>query len=609
MDTRGPDRRLIDGRFELLDRLGSGGMGTVWRARDIMLQREVALKEVRPPDPSAQETDPARVRMLRERVLREARALARLAHPQVVTIHHIVESPHEPHPWIVMELVRGQSLHDRLDQGPLPVLEALRVGRGVLSALRAAHDAGIHHRDVKPANVLLRTDGSPVLTDFGIAVLRESSSLTATGDLIGSPEYIAPERIRGEEGNPASDLWSLGMLLYVALEGVHPLRRDTSLSTLVAVLDEPIPAPVRSGALTPVLNALLVRDTTARPDAARLERMFTEAEGDAQRWTPTSAVGAPSPPLGVTPSATPPAASNPYAASSATPPAVSNPYAAQNPTPPAGHPAQPGPYGMPVSDTPPTGYGPPAPFGPVIGLRPPGYPTVVPPPRRKQWRTTAIVVSAAAALTAVVVLAVNGLPGGGDTDNGKSNTPSSSSGDTDAGNGRATGGAGQDGAAQADTATLPPSKETKNLLTPDSVRAAVKAFEDKTKTTKFFEFTVYEEYAIAEVPVQGSRKKYDRWVYRNGYAAKEGPGGTVIGTDGGPVDVSKVKWDILPALMKKADKDLGIAKPTMRYVIVRGPVFEAVPTVNIYLSDAYSSSGYLAADFNGAVLKTYPAEN
>lgn len=222
MNTRGADRRLIDGRFELLDRLGSGGMGTVWRARDIVLHREVALKEVRPADPAMQDADPARARMLSERVLREARALARLAHPQVVTIHHIVESADSPYPWIVMELVRGHSLHDRLGQGPLAVPEALTVGRGVLAALRAAHAEGIQHRDVKPANVLLRPDGSPVLTDFGIAALRESTSLTATGDLIGSPEYIAPERIRGEEGNPASDLWSLGMLLYVALEGDIP---------------------------------------------------------------------------------------------------------------------------------------------------------------------------------------------------------------------------------------------------------------------------------------------------------------------------------------------------------------------------------------------------
>ncbi|MET8630124.1 serine/threonine-protein kinase [Kitasatospora sp. NPDC004669] len=285
MNTGGSDTRLIDGRFELLERLGGGGMGLVWRARDVVLHREVALKEVRPPDPAAFDGDPRAARVMRERVLREARSLARLSDPHVVTIHHIVDLPEFPHPWLVMELVTGGSLHDRLARGPLSPLEAAGLGRGVLSALRAAHAAGIQHRDVKPGNVLLRPDGTPVLTDFGIAALRESTSLTTTGGLIGSPEYIAPERIRGEEGNPASDLWSLGMTLYVAVEGRHPLRRATSLATLAAVLDEPIPPPVRSGALAPVLSALLVRDTAARPDAEQLDRLLAAAEAAAEAET------------------------------------------------------------------------------------------------------------------------------------------------------------------------------------------------------------------------------------------------------------------------------------------------------------------------------------
>ncbi|WTJ96627.1 serine/threonine protein kinase [Streptomyces sp. NBC_01537] len=249
-------------------------MGLVWRARDTMLHREVALKEVRPPE-DAQEGE----RQLRERVLREARALARVQHPNVVTIHHIVDQPGLPHPWLVMELVEGGSLQDRLEHGPLSPAEAARVGRGVLAGLRAAHAEGVHHRDVKPANVMLRRDGTPVLTDFGIATLRDATRLTSTGGLIGSPEFIAPERIRGEEGNPASDLWSLGMLLYVAVEGRHPLRRENSLATLVAVMDEPLPPPIRSGALTPVLLELLVRDTAARPDADRLDRLLADVAG------------------------------------------------------------------------------------------------------------------------------------------------------------------------------------------------------------------------------------------------------------------------------------------------------------------------------------------
>ncbi|MGW4897945.1 protein kinase domain-containing protein, partial [Kitasatospora sp. NPDC004240] len=281
MNAEGSETRLVDGRFELLQRLGGGGMGLVWRARDNALHREVALKEVRPPDPAIAAADPDGARELRERVLREARALARLQHPNVVIIHHIVDSAEHPHPWLVMELVSGGSLADRLARGPLSVTEAARLGRGVLSALRAAHAAGIQHRDVKPGNVLLRPDGTPVLTDFGIAAMHGATALTATGSLIGSPEFIAPERIRGEEGNPSSDLWSLGMMLYVAVEGHHPLRRATTLATLAAVLDEPLPPPVRCGPLGPLLSALLARDPAQRPDAEQLDRALAAAESGA----------------------------------------------------------------------------------------------------------------------------------------------------------------------------------------------------------------------------------------------------------------------------------------------------------------------------------------
>lgn len=230
MNHGGAQRELIDGRFEPLQQLGGGGMGVVWRAYDTALDREVALKEVRPADPAIAAADPEGARTVRERVLREARALARLQHPNVVTIHHIIDTAEYPHPYLVMELVHGGSLADRLTSGPLGVPEAARIGRGVLAALRAAHAGGIQHRDVKPGNILLRADGTPVLTDFGIATLHDATALTAAGSLIGSPEYMAPERIRGHEGGPASDLWSLAMTLYVALEGRHPLRRSGTQS-------------------------------------------------------------------------------------------------------------------------------------------------------------------------------------------------------------------------------------------------------------------------------------------------------------------------------------------------------------------------------------------
>ncbi|MFF4764293.1 protein kinase [Streptomyces sp. NPDC001292] len=289
---------LVDGRFRLVEQLGSGGMGTVWRARDTVLHREVALKAVRS---DAEVSD-----VSRERVLREARALARLNHPNVVTIHHIVDVDADPHPWLVMELVSGPSLQERLSAGPMTPVEAAGLGRQVLSALRAAHAVGVHHRDVKPANVLLRADGTAVLTDFGIAGLRGATSLTATGELVGSPEYIAPERIRGLDDDPASDLWSLGLLLYVSVEGVSPLRRATALATLAAVLDEPVPPPVRSGALAPVLQALLVRDPAARPDAEQLDAMLVRVEsGSAPRWE-QSTLAAPVPPPPALPPGYPP---------------------------------------------------------------------------------------------------------------------------------------------------------------------------------------------------------------------------------------------------------------------------------------------------------------
>ncbi|UNS96534.1 protein kinase [Streptomyces tubbatahanensis] len=319
---------VVDGRFELLERLGAGGMGTVWRARDTALDREVALKEVRQPalgpgpDPDEAQAAPEGpgAGAPRERVLREARALARLSHPHVVTIHHIVDAG--PCPWLVMELVRGPSLEQRLASGPLEPREAARLGREVLAALRTAHAAGVHHRDVKPGNVLLREDGSAVLTDFGIAALQGSATVTATGEFLGSPEFVAPERVRGVEDDPAGDLWSLGLTLYVSTEAHSPLRRATTLATIAAVLDDPVPPPVRSGALGPVLEAVLVRDPAARPTAEALERMLADvAEGRAATpYLPTET----SMPVR-SPSALPPGTVAPGTALSGTGPSATDP--------------------------------------------------------------------------------------------------------------------------------------------------------------------------------------------------------------------------------------------------------------------------------------------
>ncbi|NKI43813.1 bifunctional serine/threonine-protein kinase/glutamate ABC transporter substrate-binding protein [Streptomyces physcomitrii] len=269
---------MIDDRFELVRRLGGGGMGVVWLARDLVLHRDVALKEVHPPDPGLASYDPEAAAALRARVLREARALARIVHPNVVTMHHIIDRGERTYPLLVMELVTGGSLQDLLDRGTLPPVEAATLGRGILAGLRAAHAAHIQHRDIKPPNILLRGDGHPLLTDFGIAAVHGSTVLTVAGSVIGTPDYMAPERVAGQDGGPAADLWSLALTLYVAVEGRNPLRRANTLATLAAVLSEDVPPPRQAGPLTRALTAVLVRDPALRPDAEALDRLLAEAE-------------------------------------------------------------------------------------------------------------------------------------------------------------------------------------------------------------------------------------------------------------------------------------------------------------------------------------------
>jgi serine/threonine protein kinase len=259
--------RLIAGRYRLLSPLGEGGMGTVWRARDEVLHREVAVKEVRAPA-GLPTTD---VERMYARLEREAWAAARVANRNVVTVYDVATQ--DGRPWIVMELVRGISLADQLDaEGPLAPARVAHIGAEVLAALRAAHEAGVLHRDVKPANVLLSNDGRVVLTDFGIATVEGTSALTMTGEVIGSPEFLAPERALGRTPGPESDLWSLGVLLYAAVEGNSPFRQDTPLSTLRAIVDEELPPPRRAGPLAPVIEGLLRKDPAERLPADRAER-------------------------------------------------------------------------------------------------------------------------------------------------------------------------------------------------------------------------------------------------------------------------------------------------------------------------------------------------
>ncbi|MFI8088096.1 protein kinase [Streptomyces sp. NPDC086080] len=288
---------LVAGRYRLGESIGSGGMGRVWRAHDEVLHRTVAIKEL---TAALYVSDSERITLL-ARTRAEARAAARINHSAVVTVHDVLE--HDGRPWIVMELVEGHSLADTLkDQERVEPREAARIGLWVLRALRAAHTAGVLHRDVKPGNVLLGKDGRVLLTDFGIAQIDGDTAITRTGEVVGSVDYLAPERVRGHDPGPSSDLWALGATLYTAVEGLSPFRRTSPLTTMQAVVEEEADEPRHAGPLAPVISALLRKDPATRPDVSQTEQLLAEAaEGRrpraAQEYVPTRAVDAPAPPV------------------------------------------------------------------------------------------------------------------------------------------------------------------------------------------------------------------------------------------------------------------------------------------------------------------------
>ncbi|MDN0195198.1 serine/threonine-protein kinase [Streptomyces sp. S.PNR 29] len=283
--------QLVAGRYRLGDSIGSGGMGRVWRAHDEVLHRVVAIKELT----AALYVSESEQAILLARTRAEARAAARINHSAVVTVHDVLE--HDGRPWIVMELVEGHSLADEVkEQGRVEPQEAARIGLWVLRALRAAHTAGVLHRDVKPGNVLLGRDGRVLLTDFGIAQIEGDTTITRTGEVVGSVDYLAPERVRGHDPGPASDLWALGATLYTAVEGRSPFRRTSPLGTMQAVVEEEAAEPQHAGPLAPVIGALLRKDPAARPGAAETEQMLADAaEGRrpnaAQAYVSTQHVG------------------------------------------------------------------------------------------------------------------------------------------------------------------------------------------------------------------------------------------------------------------------------------------------------------------------------
>ncbi|MFJ5674426.1 serine/threonine-protein kinase [Streptomyces sp. NPDC093097] len=268
-------------------------MGTVWRARDELLGRQVAVKRLH----VSPQIDADELATRHERTTREAQAAARINHPNVVGVHDVVDDDGQP--CIVMEYVPSATLGDAIKEAAgsgtyLSPRETARIGRGMIAALRAAHSAGVLHRDVKPGNVLLGEDGRVVLTDFGIAVATGTSTLTKTGELVGSIDYLAPERVKGGTPGPASDLWALGATLYQAVEGKPPFRKNTAVETAYSIAVDPLEPPRNAGQLTALIEALLAKEPTERPTAAVVEEALRAAEAEADTalmgW-PTLALG------------------------------------------------------------------------------------------------------------------------------------------------------------------------------------------------------------------------------------------------------------------------------------------------------------------------------
>ncbi|MEU5547055.1 serine/threonine-protein kinase [Streptomyces sioyaensis] len=292
--------RLVAGRYRLTEQIGRGGMGTVWRVQDEVLGRQVALKRLHV-QPHLSDDELA---TLYERMRREARSAARIVHPNVVVVHDVVDDGGQP--CIVMEYVPAVTLSELLKESrALSPEEAARIGLGMIAALRAAHAAGVLHRDVKPGNVMIGAEGRVVLTDFGIAMTADASTLTKTGEMVGSIHYMAPERIRGQKPGPASDLWALGATLYQAVEGQPPFHRDTAMEAAYAIAVDPLEPTKQAGPLAPLIEALLSKNPDERPTAEQTEQALRTAQASGGAGSPgaTSATAALSPAPAASPSA------------------------------------------------------------------------------------------------------------------------------------------------------------------------------------------------------------------------------------------------------------------------------------------------------------------
>ena len=339
--------RVVAGRYTLVRALGRGGMGVVWQARDGLLHRDVAIKEIYLPAAHDDPTDP-----LVRRALREARAAAQLRHPGIITVHDVVTD--DGRPWIVMELVGGRSLAEVVrEHGVLSEWRTAEIGLRVLEALRAAHRHGILHRDVKPANILIDED-RVVLTDFGIAAVDGATVLTGTGQMVGSPAYLSPERINGQVATAAADLWGLGVTLYATVTGRPPFHGEDTQATLAAVLTGQPRVPAHAGRLWPVIKGMLVKEAGERltadqaapllavaarppdnPQPPRRRRRFTPEGVPETLVAPPPTVAAPTSSQPAPPVTSPPAAASATSAPEAAP-AVTVPASVSNPAPTEG---------------------------------------------------------------------------------------------------------------------------------------------------------------------------------------------------------------------------------------------------------------------------------
>ena len=396
MPVNGARRRVAD-RYELGDELGHGGMGVVWRATDMLLAREVAVKEVDLPRGLDAEQHAA----MRARVSREARAAARLSHPGAVTVYDIAQDGGRD--YIVMELVAAPTLDDLVrTDGPLSPERAAELGLGLLATLEAAHRAGIVHRDLKPKNVMVREDGRSKLADFGIASVQGDPRLTATGLVVGSPAYMAPEQVEGRPVDPATDLWALGATLWFAVEGEPPFGGG-EFQTLTAIVNGEPRRPRRLGPLAPVLERLLAKDPARRPTPAELRPLLqgvaagSRAHGTARRGAAgaTRAPGAPAEPGAAAPAGR----------------AGGGRRAGEGDTPPVPGKARRRGRGTAVPGAPVAGRGrrrvPPVPPVPA-----PGEPVLPRRPRRRGRLLLVLAVVAAAAAAAVQLAARDGGGGG-----------------------------------------------------------------------------------------------------------------------------------------------------------------------------------------------------